>query len=419
MGAQEDGLSSKAMVGICAIATGLLLLAGLGIAAGCGAFSSKKQQAYHHQHHGVNHQNLRVPSQQQIQQPVQQPVRQPVVEDSVADSDEPVEVKPEDIKRHLNANDLAAQRAELKKVRDEILDLPVSTASYERLKQVIDWIRLKSYWSMIFSKTCNKHAWDLMKPSRAGIDDIKRRRKGWFFGRKWGWFSGSSALTEINQWKAIVKNAYNRRVQLVSGPSVTREQLDRALWIDEQHAEWQMINDIYNHGNLIRNKGLGETLWWNERVRKTFWKFHGYCRSIDLMRDVVSTRISLREDAGGLNPEFWDCDYNVLNDGSWLWRDGDILPGVVQRKRSGPNAMGDTPRQDTHFQYLRDKRFAIGGMSLKRSDRVAIAGSFGIGFLLWVWGFTSFQTGFWCSLALIGVYMWMFSLRKIKHWFYE
>merc|ERR1711900_89704 len=222
-------------------------------------------------------------------------------------------------------------------------------------------------------------------------------------------FWGTSTEPQRNQWKAIVKNAYNRRVQLVSGPTVTREQLDRALWIDEQHAEWQMINDIYNHGNLIRNKGLGETLWWNERVRKTFWKFHGYCRSIDLMREVVSTRISLREDAGGLNQEFWDCDYNVLNDGSWLWRDGDTLPGVVQRKQSAPNAMGDTPRQDTHFQYLRDKRFnrrhgsqKVGQGCYCRFIRYRIP--------LWVWGFTSFQTGFWCSLALIGVYMWMFSL---------
>merc|ERR1711964_396589 len=393
---------------------GLLLLAGLGIAAGCGAFSSKKQQTYYHQHHGVNHQNIRVPNQQHIQQPVQQPVRQPVVEDSVADSDEPVEVKPEDIKRHLNANDLAAQRAELKKVRDEILDLPVSTASYERLKQVIDWIRLKSYWSMIFSKQCNKHAWDLMKPSRAGIDDIKRRRKGWFFGRKWGWFSGSSALTEINQWKAIVKNAYNRRVQLVSGPTVTREQLDRALWIDEQHAEWQMINDIYNHGNLIRNKGLGETLWWNERVRKTFWKFHGYCRSIDLMRDVVSRRIPLQS----VHPTHWTCHYNVLDDGSWVWVTGDILPGVVQRKRSASSAfpVGDTPRQGTYFQYLREKRFAIGGMDLRRQDKIVIGGSFGAGFLLYLFGYHQFFY-FYLPLIVVLGYVYKTFSKKINHWF--
>jgi len=94
--AQEEGLSSDQKVGICAIATGFLLLAGLGIAACCGVFTPKTQQPYHHQHQGVNHQiimsdntshmsPMTVPDNSIQQQPVEQPVKDPVVHAPVDD----------------------------------------------------------------------------------------------------------------------------------------------------------------------------------------------------------------------------------------------------------------------------------------------------------------------------------------------
>jgi len=321
------GMSTRKLLGICSIGAAILIAVALLIAWGCGAFSSKPQAqrpgqyVYGQPGYAQQGQHHQPGSQVHTGGPQQGTggATVTITEDDPITTEEITQVDP---------SSRAAQLAMLQQKRDAAMALPNSYTGYKQIVPILNWVRLQSYYAMVFGNLTSIWVGDTANPVQApNVNHPSVRAKA------------NSILAQTSR-------------------NITKQDVDRLLWIQNEPTARQLINDIYIKANDLSNKKgnwFQHGNWDRKRHRKAFVKYacyHAFLEALFWRMNNVNTHPVV---------------YYQLRDGSYVWRHGDILPHHVRRHvmlngAVDPNkvqgAGGHPTQRGSIFQYLQAKKTA-------------------------------------------------------------